>query len=114
MSTTLKDLFIDQGASFIETIDVADTGGIALDLNNFYVRGTIKKSYTATTVAATFDVIISTKTQIKLYLNASSTASLSPGRYVYDVIVDDGADSVDRIMEGIIVVSPGVTYVSGN
>jgi hypothetical protein len=40
---------------------------------------------------------------------SSNTSIIVPGRYVYDVTVNDGANTVTRIVEGIVTVLPSVT-----
>ena len=40
---------------------------------------------------------------------AANTANITPGRYVYDVELEDPAGDVTRIFEGIVTVLPNVT-----
>jgi hypothetical protein len=42
-------------------------------------------------------------------MTAANTASLTPGRYVYDVIITSSANVVTRVVEGIVTVLPSVT-----
>lgn len=106
--TITRNLYIDQGASFIEYIDVVDTAGVPINLLSYTVDSWFAKDYTTTTIIK-FDVELATQSKIKLYLDAGVTAGLKTGRYVYDVIVKNSCDQIDRIQSGIIVVSPGVT-----
>lgn len=108
MVTTVKNLYVDQGASFMELIDTSDSSGNNLNLNNYTVESAIKKTYTAKTKIY-FDVSILNNTQIKLYLDTYATANLSSGKYVYDVVISDDNGNAERLQEGTIIVSPGVT-----
>ena len=47
--------------------------------------------------------------KFKLDLTSTTTASIKPGRYVYDVIVSDSAGEVTRVVEGSVLVRQGVT-----
>lgn len=109
---TYSNIFIDQGSNFNTSIDLSDSTD--LDLTNYTAAGTIAKSYDGTT-KATFTTSVDSENQtVTISLSASQTASLKPGRYVYDVIIvspDDPA-AVTRILEGQIDVTPGVTFDS--
>lgn len=104
----VKNLYVDQGSSFVETIQTSDSNGQPLNLNNYTVTSQIKKSYTATD-SIYFDISIINNTQIQLYLDSYATANLTSVKYVYDVILSDDNGNVDRIQEGTIIVSPGVS-----
>lgn len=103
-----KNLYVNQGASFVETIVTSDSNGQPLNLNNYTVTSQIKKSYTSTDTIY-FDVSIINNTQIQLYLDSYATANLTSVKYVYDVILSDDNGNVERIQEGTIIVSPGVS-----
>mgnify|MGYP003115936612 CR=1 FL=1 len=62
------------------------------------------------TTAATFSVTFPNRTQgiLKIALAASATALLKPGRYVYDVLLNDGAERT-RVIEGSALVTAGIT-----
>lgn len=106
--TITKNLYIDQGASFIDFIDVVDTAGNPVNLLSYTVDSWFAKDFSSTLIFK-FDVELATQSKIKLYLDAVVTAGLKPGRYVYDVIVKNSCDQIDRIQSGIIVVTAGVT-----
>ena len=44
-----------------------------------------------------------------LTLNANQTSNIVSGRYVYDIELTDASNSVSRIVEGIVTVTPQVT-----
>ena len=47
--------------------------------------------------------------QVTLTLTDTVTTALSPGRYVYDLVVTDGSSISTRVVEGQAIVTPGVT-----
>jgi hypothetical protein len=42
-------------------------------------------------------------------MTSANTSNLTPGRYVYDVIITSSANVVTRVVEGIVTVLPSVT-----
>ena len=46
---------------------------------------------------------------IVLSLDADTSSNIAAGRYVYDVVIKDSSNTITRILEGIIDVSPRVT-----
>ena len=108
MKSPYKDLFIDQGASFVETITVTNSANQPVNLRAFDVVASMKPAYTSAVIVP-FEVTIFDNNKIRLYLSATTTRDLKPGRYVYDVIVKNDCDQIDRIRSGLAEVSPGVT-----
>jgi hypothetical protein len=77
---------------------------------NFSASSQIRKSYYSANSTASFTTAINPSTgAIVLSLSANTTSNISPGRYVYDLLVDDGYGNKSRILEGIVEVSPNVT-----
>jgi hypothetical protein len=109
---TYSNIFIDQGSNFNTSIDLSDSTD--LNLTNYTAAGTVAKSYDGTTKATFSTNIDSESSTVSIFLNASQTAGLKPGRYVYDVIIvsPDSPAIVTRILEGQIDVTPGVTFDS--
>ena len=46
---------------------------------------------------------------VTIGLSTTQTASLKPGRYVYDVLLTDNSGTRDRVVEGMVIVSQGAT-----
>ena len=65
----------------------------------------------STGIAATFTASIQNAEngQVQVGLSSVTTATLKPGRYVYDVIVSDSVGEVTRVVEGSVLVRQGVT-----
>jgi hypothetical protein len=69
----------------------------------------MRKSYyssSANTLTAT--ITGNANGEITLSMTAANTALLTPGRYMYDLVITTGSTKT-RVVEGIINVLPGVT-----
>ena len=68
-----------------------------------------KSYYSSTANNFTATVTGNANGQITLTMTAAETANLTPGRYVYDLLITDGSGSKSRVIEGIVSVLPGTT-----
>lgn len=110
--STFSNLFVDQGSNFNITIDLSDSTN--LTLTNYTAAGKIAKSYDGSTKGTFTTALDSTSKVVTISLTAAQSASLKPGRYVYDIIIisPDSPAEVTRILEGQIDITPGVTFDS--
>ena len=118
MASRSKNISIDIGSYYSTNVYAYANGSatIPLDLAGLisgggYANGHVKKSYYHSNTAATFNVWIQDETAgvVNLVLNHANTLGLSPGNYVYDVMIMDGGGTRTRIVEGIITATPGVS-----
>jgi hypothetical protein len=109
------DIIVDQGTTFNITLYLTNNAGQPLDLTGNSVKAQIRKWYTSTTSIDFTSTILSPSTNgvIELSLNANTTAGMSFGRYVYDVITTDSGGTVTRVVEGQLTVTPEVTHIVG-
>ena len=106
----IANIFIDQGADFSITVDVSDANGNQLNLTGYTAAAQMRKTYESSSVSATFTTSIAAADgQVTLSLTDTVTTALSPGRYVYDLVVTDGSSLSTRVVEGQAIVTPGVT-----
>ena len=68
-----------------------------------------KSFYSSTANNFTATITDNAAGEITLTMTAAETASLKPGRYVYDLLITDDAGTKSRIVEGIVSVTPGTT-----
>lgn len=105
------ELTIEQGANLTSIVTVNDAQGDAVNLTTYTASSQIRKSYyssSANTLLAT--VTGNANGEITLSMTASNTALLTPGRYVYDLIITNSVDkSVTRVVEGTATVLASVT-----
>ena len=90
---------------------MADVNGDAYNLTNFTAKSQVRKSYYSTSTTAEFIISINAPATgvINMSLSSANTANIAPGRYVYDVVIKDTANTVTRVLEGIVNVTPQVT-----
>lgn len=105
------NIVIDQYTSFSAEIEVNAANNANYDLTDHDVKAQMKKSHQATAnIQFTAGVANAEYGIIEISLTDSETGSITPGRYVYDVIIiDTTANTVKRVVEGIATVTPGAT-----
>jgi len=101
------NIVIDQGTTFASDISILDENEDPIDLTGYLARGQIRKTYTSTT-AVNFTTALAEGVLV-LSLTANQTANIVSGRYVYDVELVDTTNTVVRILEGIVTITPEVT-----
>lgn len=107
-----QDIFLNQGETFTTSISLDDQNGASYNLNSFAVASQMKKSYYSSNIVMTFNTTIADANNgvITMSANSAMTANINPGKYVYDVVVKENSSGiVTRVLEGQIIVSPGVT-----
>jgi hypothetical protein len=113
MAATVN-LRIDQGTSFSTDITVFNHTGETFDLTGFTASAKMAQGYASTRTRTIFTTTIDndpTSGIITLKLSTTQTSALeAPKRYVFDVEIQKTSDNtVTRVIEGIITVSPSVT-----
>ena len=104
------NIIIDQGTDFSTTITVTGDDGNALDLTGYSAASKMRKHYTSSNSTAFSCAVSTSEGTVTLSMNNSVTANIAAGRYLYDLEVTDSGGLVTRITEGIVTVTPGVTY----
>ena len=90
---------------------VNDAQGDAVNLTTYTASSQLRKSYYSSS-ANTMSAIVTGNAngEITLSMTAANTALLTPGRYVYDLVITNSTDnSKTRVIEGIAIVLPSVT-----
>lgn len=105
-----SEITIEQGATFSTTVNVEDAYNNSLNLSGYSASSMMRKSYyTNTAYTINAQITGTSNGEITLSMTSANTSTLSPGRYVYDLIINDGANTVTRVVEGIATVLPSVT-----
>lgn len=104
--STKVNFQIEQGTDIIVNINLS--GVDALDLTNYTARSQFRRHYYSNNYHE-FDANVTDSNTITLSMSAVDSANVDAGRYVYDVEIISPANSVTRIVEGIITVSPEAT-----
>lgn len=108
IATTKTNFPLPQGTNFSKTLTVLDTDGEQVDVSGYdHANCSIKKhfgssnSYTLTCNISSNTIILSS--------NATYSANIEAGRYVYDVKLYDASNNISRPFEGFILVTPKVS-----
>ncbi len=111
MAAAYQELFLEQGTTFNTNITLDDIDGTPFNLTGVTAKSQIRKSYYSANTTAEFAITINDPQTgvILLSLGAPTTANIAAGRYVYDVAIKDTANTVTRVLEGIVNVIPQVT-----
>jgi len=103
------NLQIDQGTDFSTEIDVLDENGDVVDLTGYSGAAQMRKHYTSSTSTAFNVAINASGGTVTLSMNAATSANVTAGRYVYDCELTSSSNTVSRLVEGIVTVTPQVT-----
>ena len=116
---TKKQLDICQGATLSLTLTFVDTAGAARNLTGYTFRGQIRTPALAAsaTVSFSYDTTNAATGVILCSLTATQTAAITAGEtkndtaslYYYDMENVDGSGTVDRFLEGNVILNRNVT-----
>jgi len=105
-----SELNIEQYATFSTTVNVENSNGDAINLYGYSAASQIRKSYySASSNNFTATVTGIANGEITLTMTAANTATISPGRYLYDLVITSPEGTKTRVVEGIVNVLAGVT-----
>lgn len=106
------ELFMDQGATFNNVINLSDDLTNAnINISGYIVRSQMRRSYYSVNATANIICTITNAAdgEITMSLPANTTANIKSGRYLFDLETVDTNNTVNRVLEGIITVTPEVT-----
>lgn len=101
------NLVIDQGTTYSANLVLKDQSNNDLDVTGYQARGQIRKHYQSNTSVSLTTAL--SNGVVTISLTAAQTANITSGRYVYDVELIDGSNTVTRPYEGIVTITPEVT-----
>lgn len=110
-----SNIIIDQGTTFSVVIDIIDDDGIPIDLTNFTPKCQMRKSYYTSSFYTINSEVYGDPLngQVRIFLSPAESMAYKPGRYVYDVIVQNSDNSVvNRAINGIVTLTPSVTSLT--
>jgi ribosomal protein S1 len=105
------ELTVDQGSTFESTIDLVTDDGAVINVAGYVFTGQIRKSYYSTNPTAnlTLSIVDAANGNVKVSITAANTANIKAGRYLYDIKMRDTSNTVTRLVEGVITITPQVT-----
>ena len=108
----VNNLVVNSGSDFSQTftLEGSETNS-SFNLTNYTVQSQMRKwAGSSSSTPFTTQIQIPTSSgKISLSLTAEQTANLKPGRYVYDVVIIDEFNIKNRVIEGMVLVTEGVT-----
>ena len=105
---TRVNIIIDQGTDFSTTVNLTDSSGTNLNLTGFSAASQIRKTHSSSNSTAFTCTITTANSTLTLALNNSVTAAMTPGRYVWDMLVSSGS-TIYRLVEGNVLVLGGIS-----
>jgi len=111
MTVYVANLQIEQGMDFEHLFSLGDNdNNTTLNLSGFSISAYLRKwSGSTTHTAFTASIPAPVDGEIKLEMTDTTTNTLSPGRYVYDVVITDSSSKKYKVVEGSVLVRQGVT-----
>jgi hypothetical protein len=106
------ELFVDQGTTWSTTINLTDdTTNTPINVSGYSANSQLRKSYYSANITANITCAFSNTAngELRLTMDANTTANIRAGRYVFDVKTTDQYNTVSRVLEGIITILPQVT-----
>lgn len=109
----VSNLVINSGTDFAQTFTLEDSQSNSnFNLSGYTVSAQMRK-YSGSSTAINFTSSVVTPAsagRILITLSSAQTTDIKPGRYVYDVVVQNSANSAKtRVIEGMVLVREGVT-----
>ena len=104
------NLTIEQGSDYEATFTITNDDGSALNLTGYNAEAELRKHY-ASTSSKSFVISFVDRLagEIAVSMASTVTSTLSEGRYVYDIVLTSSALTKSRVIQGNIIVNPGVT-----
>ena len=113
MASGHLDLFVENGETFSQNIELSGIAGTDYDLSSYSVKSEIKKSFWSANTTTEFNASIvdnGTTGTIFMYLTPEQTANLTSSRYVYDIFLTEiPTGNRSKLMKGTIYVNPSAT-----
>jgi hypothetical protein len=106
------ELYMDQGSTFNNTLNITDDlTNASVNISGYVVRSQMRRSYYSANASAIINCTITDAAQGEIVLNlpAANTANIKAGRYLFDVETVDTFGTTSRILEGTITVTPEIT-----
>jgi len=110
MAASPLNLTVEQGVDFEVTITVRNRDSSPLNLLGYTAVSELKKHYTSSTsYAFTVTFVDRINGRIALSMTNALTTTIPEGRHVYDVILTSPNNVKSRVVQGTVIVSPGVS-----
>lgn len=109
MAVPAININIERGADFQTSFNVTNPDNSSVSLVGYSAAAKIKKFPSSETSKSFSISIVAATGKITVSMANTVTSSLDPGRYYYDVVITSQAGKKTRVVEGMALVSPGIT-----
>ena len=106
------ELFVDQGTNFNNVINLTDdVTNLNVNVQGYTVMSQMRRSYYSANASAniTCSITNAINGEITMTMDANTTANIKAGRYLFDMRVTDRSGIINRVLEGIITVTPRIS-----
>jgi hypothetical protein len=108
----ISNIYIDAGSTYSAIVNIRNGDGTPINLTNFTIAAQIRKSYGSLNaynfVCSVFDAASG---KVRMVLPASTSSTIKPGRYLYDIEVTSPIGEKLRVIEGIVLITPEITKI---
>lgn len=106
-------LDIDQGSDFTVEFELENDNSTPMNLLGYQVFSQFRKSYSSVSGYSFIATIPNPATagKIKLSLPGTTSSTIKPGRYLYDVEILSSNNVKTRVVEGILTINPEITKI---
>jgi hypothetical protein len=110
MAVYVSNIVVNAGGDFSQTFNLENVTNSPLNLTGYTGSALMKKHPASLRTTASFVVSFPNRIfgQVALSLGSSITSTLKPGRYCYDILLNDGSTKT-RVVEGSAIVTAGIT-----
>lgn len=108
--TETVNIIINQGTDFSRSFAIINLDRTARDLTGYTGNANLKKSLVSD-INTQFSVNIYDPANgiIEISLTNDQTSNISFGRYLYDILITSNTNAKERVVQGIVELSPGIT-----
>lgn len=108
--STIINLTLLQSTDFFASFQINDANNNPVNLTTLTIESQMKHQYTSnSSLTYTFNVNAYANGYLTLKMPNSNTATINAGSYVYDIVAKDQSNTLSRLIEGVIKVTPSVT-----
>jgi hypothetical protein len=110
MAAVNTNLTIEQGSNYEIDLTITNDDGTPLNLTGYTANSKVRKHYgSSVTESFSIDFVNRLAGEINLSMGSTTTSSLGEGRYVYDIVLTSPQNFKTRVIQGNVLVNPGVT-----
>ena len=115
MAVFSTNLVVYTHTDFEQTFLLEDNqSNSAKDLTGFTGIARFKRQFESNRDPRSFNISFPNRAggKVRIGLTATQSAAVPPGKYFYEILLNDGNDVIERVIEGTVIVKQPVTWPS--